>query len=168
MHFSDCLDIPIKHRLIYQQRASGMSRLHLDMMCLDRWQSVCSASTNSMSKRTWWERRKLKHTVHFRLGYTGFGGVFLALEACLGWNNSFIISRSMSRLASYKSKNDILDLMADLSYARTEIRGQIIPSCASCSLAMNTSAVSLYPTLRNADLRCARTSMIFQRKLQLW
>jgi len=166
-HFSDRLHIPIRHRLIYQQRLSGMSCLHLNVKCLDRWQSVCTSSTDSKSKNTWWEWRKLKYTVHYRLGYMRFGGVFVAREACLGWNDAFIMSRSLSKLASYKSKNIILDWMVDISCARNSIRGQEIPGRESCSLAMNTWAVSQYPTQCDADLEPARTSMICQQKLQL-
>jgi len=146
---------------------SGMSRLHLKAKCLDGWQFVCTVSTDSKSKKTWWEWSKLESKVHYRLGYMCFSGVFVTLEACLGRNDTSIMSRSLSMLASYKSKNVILDCIADLSCARTSIIGQEIPGSESCSLAMNTSAMSQSLTLWDADLRCAWTSLICQQKLWL-
>jgi len=144
-----------------------MSRLHLKVKCLDWLQSVCTASTDSKSKKTWWEWRKLTYKVHYTMGYMCFGGVFVALEVYLGLNDTSRISCSLSKLASYKSKNIILDWMVDFSWARTSIRGQEIPGRESCSFAMNTWAVPQYLTLCDADLDCAQTSMISQKKLQL-
>jgi len=144
---------------------SGMSRLHLKVKCIDR--SVCTASTDSKSTKTWWEWSKLQYKVHYGLGYMRIGGLFVALEVCLGWNDTSILSCSLSELASYKSKNLILDWIADLSCARTLIMGQEIPGSESCSLAMNIWAVSQSPTLWDGDLRCARTSMKCQQKLRL-
>jgi len=132
-HFSGGLHITINHRLIDQQRSSGISRLHLNMMCLEWWQSVCTESTDWKSKKTWWEWRKLTYTVHYKLGYRRFSGIFVALELCLGWNNTSIMSCSLPKLASYKSKNIIWDWMVDFSCTRTSIRGQEIPGGASCS-----------------------------------
>jgi len=45
-----------------------MSRLHLKVKCHDRF--VCTGSTNSKSQ------------------YMRFGGLFVAFEACLGWNHN--------------------------------------------------------------------------------
>jgi len=61
-------NILIKHRFISYQARSGMCHLHLKVKCHDR--SVCTGSTNSKSK------------------YMHFGGVFVTLEACLGWNDN--------------------------------------------------------------------------------
>jgi len=77
------------------------------------------------------------------------------------------MSHSLWMLASYKSKNIILDWIVCFSCARTAIRGQETPGRESCSWAMNTWSVSQYPTLCNADLESARTSIICQQKLQL-
>jgi len=55
----------------------------------------------------------------------------------------------------------------NLSCARTSIKGQVILGCESSSLAMNAWAMSQYPAHCDAALRCARTSMIGQQKLQL-
>jgi len=64
-----------------------MSRLHLKVKCLDR--SVCTGSTNSKSKKTWWEWSELKYTkCTIYCKYMCFGGLFVALETCLGWNNN--------------------------------------------------------------------------------
>jgi len=79
-HLSGGLHIPIKHRLIYLQRASGMSRLHLNVQCLERCQSVCTASTNSKPKRTWWKWSKVKYTVHYEVGNMCFGGLLSQLR----------------------------------------------------------------------------------------
>ena len=165
--FSRRLPIPIKQRLIYLQMPRGMSRVHLNVKYLDRWQSVCTECTDSKSMNTWWEWRNLTYKAHYTLGSMHFGGVLVALKACLGWNVTSIMSRSLSKLASYNSTNIILDWMVDFRCARTSIRGQEEPSRASCSIAMNTWAVSQYPTLCDANLECARTSMIWQQKLQL-
>ena len=64
-----------------------MSRLHLMVKCLDR--SVSTGSTNSKSKKTWWEWSKLKYTMCTTYcKYMRFGGTFVALEVCLGWNDN--------------------------------------------------------------------------------
>ena len=76
--------------------------------------------------------------MHYRLEYRWFGGVFIALEVCLGRNDTSIMSHHLSKFAAYHSKNVILDWMADLSCARTSIRGQEIPGSRSWSLAMKT------------------------------
>jgi hypothetical protein len=125
-----------------------MSCLHLNVKFLDWWWSVCTASTDSKSKNIWWEWS-------------------VAIEACLGWYEASIMSRSLSTLTSYKSKNIILDWMGDFGCARTSIRGQETLSRERCSIARNIWAVSQYPTHCNADLESARTSMICQDKLQL-
>jgi len=96
-----------------------------------------------------------------------FGGLFVAVVVCLGWNDTFLMSRSLSKLASYNSKNLNLHSIADLSCARTSIMGQQLPSRASCSLAMNTGTMSQHRTVWDADLRCAQQSAIRQPKLQL-
>jgi len=67
-----------------------------------------------------------------------FGGVFVTLEAFLGRNDPFILRLSLSKLALYKSKNVILDWIADLSCASRSIIGQQIPGSGSCSFAMKT------------------------------
>jgi len=136
-----------------------MSCLHLNVKCLHRWQSVCTASTDSKSKKTRWEWRKPKYKVHNRLGYRCFGGIFAALEACQGRNDTSIMCRSLSMLPSYRSKNLIVDWIADLSCARTSIRDLEIPGCKSCHLTMNTWAMSQYLTPWDADLRFALTSV---------
>jgi hypothetical protein len=125
-----------------------MSRLHRNVKCHDWWQSVCTTSNVSKSKKTWWEWSA-------------------ALEACLGRNDTSIMSRSLSKLATYKSKNIILDWIGDCSCARTSIRGEETPGRVRCSLALNSWAVSQYLTLCNEDLVSAWTSMISQQKLQL-
>jgi len=79
-------NILIKYRFISQQARSGMNCLHLMVKCLDR--SVCTGSTDSKSKKTWWEWSKLKYrncTTYYK--YMHFGGLFVALEAYLGWND---------------------------------------------------------------------------------
>jgi len=129
-----------------------MSRLHLNVKSLDWWQSECTESTDSMLKKTWWVWRKVKYTVHNRLGHIPIHGVFVALEACLGRNDISILSRSLPKLASYKYKDLTLDWIADYSCARTSIIGQEIPGSESCSFGMNTCAVSQYPTHWDADL----------------
>jgi len=64
-----------------------MSRLHLKVQCHDR--SVCTGSTNSKSKKTWWERSKLKYTkCTTYCKYMRFGGWFVALAVFLGWNDN--------------------------------------------------------------------------------
>jgi hypothetical protein len=142
------LYIPIKYRLIYQQRPSGMSCLHLNVKHLDWWQSLSTASTDSKSKITWWEW-------------------IVTLEACLGRNDTSIMNCSLSKLASYRLKNIILHCMGDFSCARTSIRGQETPGRERSSGAINTWAVSQYPILCDADLESARTSMTCQEMLQL-
>jgi hypothetical protein len=47
--------------------------------------------------------------------YMCFGTLFVALEAGLGWIDQTIMSRSLSKLASYISKKLILDRIEDLS-----------------------------------------------------
>jgi len=157
----------MKHSLIYQQRPSGMCRLHLHVMHSDRWHSVSTVTTDPKSKKAWSGWRKLKYKGHYRQGYMCFGGVFVTLEACLGRNAISIMSRSLSTLALYKSKNLILDWMADLSCARTSIRGQELHGSKSFSLATNTWALFQDLSLCDADLRCTRTPMISQQTLQL-
>jgi len=61
------LYIPIEYRFIYKQRLCGMSHLHLNVMCLDRWQCVCTAFTDSKSRKTWWEWSKLTWEVQYRM-----------------------------------------------------------------------------------------------------
>jgi len=97
--------------------------------------------------------------VHYRLGYRHWGGVFVAVEVCLGRNDTSIMSRSLSMLASQISKTIILDWMVDFSCARTSIRGHEIPGRKCCSLTMNTWPMSQYPTLCEVDHKCVRTSM---------
>jgi len=64
-----------------------MSHLHLKVKCFDR--SVCTGSTNSKSKKTWWEWRKLQYTkCTTYCKYMRFSGLFVALQACLGWNEN--------------------------------------------------------------------------------
>ena len=142
-----------------------MSCLHLSVMCLDRYRSVCTVSTDPTSKKTWWERRILSYKVHCRPGDMRFGGGNVTLEGCLGRTDKSINCRSLSKWASYKSMNLILNWMADLSCARASIKGQELPGSASYSLAMKTWAMSQYSTLWDADLRCARTSIICQQNV---
>jgi len=149
-HFCGDLHIPIKHRFIKYQRQCGMSRLHLNMKCLDRWQSVCTVYTDSKSKKRWWEWSKLQYNVHYRVAFMHFVGLFVTLEACLGWNDTVIMSCSLSKLASYKSKNLNLDWIADLSCIWTSIKGWEMSGSESYSLAMNTRAMSPYLTLLDA------------------
>jgi len=55
--------------------------------CLNR--SVCTESTNSKSKKTSWEWSKLHYSKCITYcKYTRFSGLFVALEACLGWNGN--------------------------------------------------------------------------------
>jgi hypothetical protein len=161
-HFSGGLHIRINHRLIYLQRLRGMSRPHQNVKCLDRWQSVCTASTDSKSKNTRWEWWKLKNTEHYRLGNRQFSGVFVAIEVFLGRNNTSILNCSFSKMTSYKSKNIILDWIVYCCCARTSIRGHEIPASARCCFALNLQAVSQYPTHCNADVESSQTSMIRQ------
>jgi hypothetical protein len=56
--------------------------------------------------------------------YMHFGGFFVALEACLDWNDTSIMTRSVSMITSYISKKLILDGIADLSYSRSSITGK--------------------------------------------
>jgi len=144
-----------------------MSCLHLNVKCLNRSQIVCTVSTDSKLKQIWWERRKLQYTVQYRLWYMCFSGICVAPEVCLGRNDTSIMSRRLSKWALNKSKNLILDWIADRGCAGTSIRGQEIPGSERCSLAMNTWAASWSPTLWDADLRCARTSRICQQWLPL-
>jgi len=144
-----------------------MSRLHYHGKCLDWRRSACTASTDSKSKKTWWDWTTQTHYVHCQLGYIPFSGDLVALVGCLGRNDTSIMSHSLSKLASYKAKNLILDWIANLSLARTWNVGQEVHGSVTVSLALNIRAVSQYPTLHNADLRCARTSMICQQMLQL-
>jgi hypothetical protein len=44
-----------------------------------------------------------------------FSGVFVALEACLGWNDTILNNLQLVKLASYMSKKHILDRIEDLS-----------------------------------------------------
>ena len=69
--------------------------------------------------------------------------------------------------ASYKSKNIILDWIADLSCARSSIIAQEIPVSESCSLAMNTWVLSQSLTLWDVDLMCAWTSIVSRQTLRL-
>jgi len=96
-----------------------------------------------------------------------FTGLLVALEACLGWNDTSIMTRSLSKLASYISKKLILDRIKDLSCAWCSIIGQENPSSESCIWAKNTQALSELLTLWDVDQRCARTSMICQQTLRL-
>jgi len=85
-----------------------MSRLHLKVKCLDWF--VCTVSTNSKSKKTWWEWSKQNYTkCTMYCKYISFGGVFVALEEWLGWNDTSIMTHSLSKLASYISKKFMLD-----------------------------------------------------------
>jgi len=64
-----------------------MSHLHLKVKCHGR--SVCTGSTNSKSKKTWWEWSKLKCTkCTTYCKDMRFGSLFVALEACLSWNDN--------------------------------------------------------------------------------
>jgi len=93
--------------------------------------------------------------------------LIVAFDTCLGWNDTCIMRCSLSKLASDKSKNVILDWIADLSCAQTSIIGQDKPSSTSCSVAVNTQRVSQSPTRGDVDLMCARTSMILLHKPRL-
>jgi len=129
-----------------------MRRLHLNVNCLDKWQSVGTVSNDSKLKIMWWEWSKLKGKVHYGLRYMHSDGFFVGLEMCLRCNYTSILSRNLSKLASYKSKNIILDWIADLSFAWTSIKGQENPVSESCSLAMNIQVMSQYPILQDAEL----------------
>ena len=147
-----------------------MSHLHLNVQCLERWQSVCTASTDSKSKKTWWEWSKLKYKVRYEVGNLCFGGVLSQLRRTWpGMRHSQWVA-SLPKLTSLKSKHVILDWIADLSCAWTsiirQIIGQDIPSSERSSFTMNTRAMSQTPRPGHADLRCARTTMIFLHKLQ--
>jgi len=144
-----------------------MSRLHLNVQCLERWQSVCTASTDSKPKKTFMRMKQTKIKRALWSGEHALRRLIVAVEACLTWNETFIMSCSLPKLSSLKSKNVIRDWIADLSCAWTSIIGQNLPSSERCSFAMNTQAVSQSPTLWDAYLRCARTTMIFLHKLQL-
>jgi len=124
-----------------------MSHLHLTVKCLARWQDVCTASTESKSKKTWWEWCKLIYNVQYGMEYMHIGGLFVTLEECLGRNDTSIISGSLSMLASYKSKNLILHWIAYHTCSWTWILGQEIPVSEGCSCALNTQAMSPYLTL---------------------
>jgi hypothetical protein len=82
--------------------------------------------------------KETKINVHYRLGYMSFSCVLVAVEVCLGRNNTSIMRCGLSKQALYKSKNIILDWMVDFSHARTSIRGEEIPGRESCSLKINT------------------------------
>jgi len=151
-HFSGGLHNLIKHTFIDSYRPSGMSHLHRNMKCLDRWHSACTASTDSKSRKTWSAWTQLTCEVNHRLGYLCFGCVFVALEPSLGRNDTSIMSYTLSNWASYTFKNLILVWIPDHSCARPSIIGQQILGSESCSLAMNTRAMSHYPTLWDADV----------------
>ena len=61
-----------EHRSIYRYRPSGMSHLHLNMKFPDKWYYVCTSSTDSMAKKTWWEWGKLEYILQWWLGYLRF------------------------------------------------------------------------------------------------
>lgn len=81
-------------------------------------------------------------------------------------NATFIISHNLPKLASYKSKKVILGWIADMSCTWTSIIGQDITSSESCTIPSNSRAVFRMPTLCDAHLMCARTTMIFLPMLQ--
>ena len=84
--FVTAFNIQIKHWFISYQAWSGMSCRHLKVKCLER--SVCTGSTNSKSKETWWQWSKLKYTkCTTYCKYMHFGGLFVPIEAWLGWND---------------------------------------------------------------------------------
>jgi len=59
-HFSGGMHMLIYHRFINLHRPSAMSHLNLIVKCLNRRQSVCTASTNPKWKNKWREWCKLK------------------------------------------------------------------------------------------------------------
>jgi len=144
-----------------------MSRLYLNVMCHEKWQSVYTASTDSQSNETQWEWRQPKYSTHYRLQYMHCVGIVVTLEACLGQNDTSTMCHSLSKLALFKSNNLILEWMADHSGARTSIIGQEIPGSESCSLAINTGAMSRYPTVCDAYQRGVRTLMVSHQTLRL-
>jgi len=81
-------------------------------------------STDSKPKKTWWEWSELNWKVHYGLGYVLFRGLLLLLRQAWAGMMHLLMSRSLSKLASVKSKNVILDMIADLSCAWTSIIGQ--------------------------------------------
>ena len=129
---------------------------------------MSTACTNSESKETWWEWSKLNYTkCTTYCKYMLFGGYFVALEACLHWNDTSIMICSLSKLASDISKKLILDRIEDLSCAWSSIMGQENPASEDCIWAGKSWAMSQHPTLWDAGPRCAITSMIWQQELRL-
>ena len=99
--------------------------------------------------------------------YMRFSGLFVALEAYLGWNDNIHNNLQLVKLASYISKKLILDRIDDLSCDWSLIIGQQNTGSKSGIWAKNTRAMSQLPTLWDANQRYARTSMISQQKLWL-
>jgi hypothetical protein len=63
--------------------------------------------------------------------YMGFGGLFVFLEAYLGWNDNMHNDSQLVKLTSYVSKNLILDKIENLSCEWSSIIDQENPSSNS-------------------------------------
>jgi hypothetical protein len=85
-------------------------------------------------------------------------------ELCMASNDTCIMSRELSKLASDKSENLALHWIAHVCCSWTSILGQEIPGCTWGSLPMFTGSVTQSPTLCDVDMRCAWTSMICLHK----
>jgi len=66
---------------------------------------------------------KVKYAVHYTLGYMLRSGVFVALVVFLGRNDTVMMSRSLPKLASYRSNVLIHDWIADHNDDRNSIIG---------------------------------------------
>jgi len=142
-----------------------MSHLHLKLKCLNR--SVYTVSTNSKLKKTRWEWSKLKYTkctTYYK--YIRLGGSLVTLKIFLGWNAIFIMTHSLSKLASYTSKKLILNWIKYLSCPWSSMIGQENPRTASNICAKITRAMSQLLTLWDMHQRFTRTLIICQQMLR--
>jgi len=143
-----------------------MSPEHLKVKCLDR--SVCTGSTHSKSKKTWWAWSKLQYTEWTTYcKYMCFGGWFVAIEACLGCND---IIHNDSQLVNVglihnQETHPGRDWWSQLWMIFNYRAGK--PRHRKRLLRQESRAVSQLPTLWDVDQRCARPSMICQQKLPL-
>jgi hypothetical protein len=99
MHLSDGFHIPIKHWLMSYQRVSGMSYLHLNVQCLERWQSVHSVHWLKAEENM----IRMKQTkIHSALwsGEHALRRLIVAVETCLVWDETFTMSCSLPKLTS--------------------------------------------------------------------
>jgi len=132
-HSSSSINIWITHRLLYWKRPRMMSCRDLNVKCLDWWQSVCTATTDSKSKTV--HMRMNRMTIYIALHAWGhvLQWLICCSEACLDWNHTSKMIYGLSKLTWSKSRNIILDRIADLRCGRTSISVKDANNSKSCS-----------------------------------